>query len=104
MEAVGGPSLLASNLLVPVLALGSYYLGIYIRKRVFPGNSSLSLRDQFLLGIPLSLAVLAAMGPLIVKTMTDFTVFATFGLIIEQGMVVNETATQKLKELGVGSD
>ncbi len=103
MNVVGPPSILLSNLTVAMLALAAYYLGVFIRKRAFPGPSSLSFRDQALLGIPFALAVVAAMGPVILKTMTDFTVLATFGVIIEQGMLLNETATERLRDLGTGN-
>lgn len=87
------------GLLVILLAFAAYYLGIFIRKRVFPGRRSLSLRKQLLLGIPVSLIVVPAMVPIIEKTSNSASVLITLGLIMEQGMVLNEIATRRLKAL-----
>src|ERR1700704_4969989 len=96
------PNYTINSLLILALPFGCYYLGIFIRKRVFPGRDSLSLGSQFLLGIPVSLIVVPSMIPVIQRTMTDYAVLVTLGLIVEQGMILNETATKRLKAL-VGS-
>ena len=84
---------------VPWLA---YYLGIFIRKRVFPGPNSPSLVDQFLLGIPICLLVVSPLVYIII-TLKDAILSSTdgvpaylfiIGAIMTEGMVLHETATK----------
>lgn len=84
---------------VPWLA---YYLGIFIRKRVFPGPDSPSLVDQFLLGIPICLVVVSPLLHVLkdaILSSTDGVPAYLFmiGVIMEHGMVLHETATKRIK-------
>ena len=90
------PNYIANNILIVVLAFGSYYLGIFIRKKAMPGPNSPPLKYQFLLGIPVSLLVVSAFIPIIRATLTDWALLFTLGLIMEQGMLLNETLTKKI--------
>lgn len=90
------PNYIANNILIFVLSFGSYYLGIFIRKKAMPGSNSPPLKYQFLLGIPVSLLVVSAFIPIIRATLTDWVLLFTLGLIMEQGMLLNETLTKKI--------
>ena len=94
-DIVSPPNYLFDTVLIVALAWGSYYLGIYIRKRVF--ETGPPLKDQFLLGIPVSLFTLAPLLPILEKTMSSWSVLATFALIIEHGMVVHEVAVSRVQ-------
>lgn len=77
-----------------------YFLGIFIRKKVLPGRDSPPLTHQFLLGIPVSLVVVSPMLPVLSATYSDVSaLLVTLGILIEHGMLVNETATIHLKNL-----
>ena len=101
------PDYSLNNFLIVAIAFFFYYLGIYIRDKTLPAAKRLPLRKQMLLGIPVCLATLSSMMPIIQRTMTDFSVLVTIGLIIEQGMVVNETGTRliqdEIRKVGNGS-
>ena len=95
-EAVG------QNLLVWVVPWLAYYLGIFIRKRVFPGQDSPPLLDQFLLGIPICLVVvsplLAVLEGAILSSSDGVPAYLfTIGVIMEHGMVLHETASRRIK-------
>ena len=95
------PNYLLTNLIAASIPFGAYYLGILIRKVVWPGEGSPPLYHQCLLGIPVSLVVVSPMLPVLSKTYADLpALLVTLGVIIEHGMLVNETATQQLKKLG----
>jgi len=80
-----------------------YYLGIIIRKVVLPGASSPPLSHQFLLGIPVSLVVVSPLLPVVAAAYSDVpALLLTLGIVIEHGMLVNETATTHLKKLTSG--
>ncbi len=85
--------------LLGIVPFFAYYLGVYIRKTVFPGTDSLTLKKQFLVAIPLSIAVVA---PLILTLGTALTdaqsvsgYLVTIGIIIEHGMFMNEAVAKR---------
>ena len=92
-----------NNVLVVLVAFVPYFLGIVIRKKAMPGPNSPPLGKQLLLGVPVSLVVLPPMIPVLAKTMADWSILATCGLIMEQGMILNETATAQLTRLASGA-
>lgn len=92
------PNLMVFNFIIGLVPFICYFLGIVIRKVAFPGNKSSPLSHQFLLGIPVSLVVVFPLLPIINKAVSDLPAFlVTMGIIIEHGMLVNETATYHLK-------
>ena len=103
--AVPEPSIwvtVGQNLLVWVVPWIAYYLGIFIRKRVFPGKDSPSLVDQFLLGIPICLIVvsplLLVLKGAILSSIDGVPAYLfMIGVIMEHGMVLHETATKRIK-------
>jgi hypothetical protein len=81
-----------------------YYIGIVIRKVALPGKASLPLGHQLLLGIPVSLVVVSPLLPVIAATYSNVpALLVTLGIVIEHGMLVNETATTHLKKLTSGT-
>lgn len=95
------PNYFASNILALVVPFLCYYFGILIRKMAIPGKESPSLKDQFLLGVPVSLIVVSPMLPVIATAYSNPpAVLVMLGIIMEHGMLVNETATLHLKKLG----
>ena len=88
------------NVVAIVLPFLFYYLGIVIRKIALPGKDSPPLSHQFLLGIPVSLVIVSPILPVLAKTYSDIpALLVTLGLIVENGMVVNEAAVNQLKKL-----
>lgn len=88
-----------SNSIIFLLPFFCYYLGIFIRNVVCPGINCPPILHQFLLGIPLSLIVVCPLLPVIKSSYGNFAALGiTFGVIIEHGMVVTETATKRLKK------
>jgi fructose-specific phosphotransferase system IIC component len=83
------PNYSAINILAVMVPFLCYYFGIIVRKKVLSGKDSPPLSHQFLLGVPVSLVVVSPMLPVMI----------TLGIIIEHGMLVNETATVHLKKL-----
>jgi len=86
------------------LAFTAYFIGIVIRKYTIPGKNSLPLSKQFLLGIPASLLVVSPLLSVLNVALSEVnpnpqSVLVTLGIIIEHGMLVNETITKKLDEL-----
>jgi hypothetical protein len=72
-----------------------------IRKVAWPGDKSPPFSHQFLLGIPVSLVVVSPMIPVLSRTVSDVpALLITLGIVIEHGMILNETATTQLKKLG----
>ena len=85
------------------LSFGAYYLGIVIRKVVLPGPNAPSLPKQLLLGIPVSLVVVSVLSVVLESAVQNTTtnasaILATLGLIVEHGMILNETVAKQLKE------
>lgn len=94
------PNYLITNLFLIGIPFACYYLGIIVRKVALPGKESPPITHQFLLGIPVSLIVVSPMLPIISSSISDTpALLVTFGIIIEHGMLVNETATVHLKKL-----
>ena len=87
-----------------LLAFGAYYVGIIIRKIALPGKDSPTLGKQLLLGLPVSLVVVT---PLLIilnaavhgSVSNQISALATLGIIMEHGMVLNETLSKHLQTL-----
>lgn len=100
------PNYWSINALAVAVPFICYYLGIIIRKLVVPGVNSPPLSHQLLLGVPVSLVVVSPMLPVLSAAYTGISatfsgasgVLVTLGIIIEHGMLVNESATSRLKE------
>ena len=93
------PDYFMDNLLVILLPFSVYFLGIVIRRVALPGKDAPPLRSQFLLGIPVSLVVVSPMLPVFNSAMADVTaLLITLGVIMEHGMILNETITKHLQE------
>jgi hypothetical protein len=96
------PNYSLTNILI-LLPYGAYYLGVLIRRYALPGDSKASLGCQLLLGIPVSLVVVS---PLLMTVMPNISnvpgYLLAMGLIMEQGMVLNETVVSHLKDLVKG--
>ena len=87
-----------------VLAFGAYYLGIVIRKKILPGPDSLPLGKQMLLGIPVSLVVVPPLLAILAAVSGDSTsnqlsTLSTIGIIMEHGMLLNETFSTHLQSI-----
>ncbi len=88
------------NILTGAVPFFCYYLGIVIRKVVIPGPNSPPLLHQFLIGIPVSLAIVCPFLPILKSSYGNFAALGvTLAVIIEHGMIVNETATYRLQML-----
>ncbi|SRR5258706_1728859 len=99
------PNYSVTNVLAIVIPFLCYYFGIFVRKKVLPGKESPPLSHQFLLGVPVSLVVVSPLLPVLAAVYSNTAaLFVTLGVIIEHGMLVNETATVHLKKLGKSSD
>lgn len=95
------PNYFNSNILTLAIPFLCYYFGIVVRKIAIPGKESPSLKDQFLLGVPVSLIVVSPMLPVIATAYSNPpAILVMLGIIIEHGMLLNETATLHLKKLG----
>src|SRR5690348_3082557 len=95
------PNYLLFNILGFAVPFGCYYLGIVIRKIVLPGRNSPPLTHQLLLGVPVSLVVVSPLLPVVAAAYSNVpALLVTLGVVIEHGMLVNETATAHLKKLG----
>lgn len=93
------------NLAVWAVPFVAYFLGIFIRKHVFPGQDSPPLLKQLLLGIPVCLVVVSPLISAIQESFSSHvpTYLFTVGIIMEHGMIAHETAakhiTDKLAEV-----
>lgn len=90
---IGGVYHIVATWFVPYLC---YYLGIFIRKQVYPLHSDLSLTSLFLLAIPICLVIMTPAISLIQDCLNSNWVSYMFilGIIMEHGMVVHERATK----------
>ncbi|MCP3926985.1 MAG: hypothetical protein GY714_30880 [Desulfobacterales bacterium] len=89
------------NIAIGTIPFLCYFAGICIRKVVLPGPDSPPLSHQLLIGIPMSLAIVCPFIPILKSSLGDFSALGiTLGVIIEHGMLINETATNRLKKLG----
>jgi|SRR5215211_1840456 len=87
------------NLLLLLLPFGAYYIGIVIRYKL-GDNSSSSLGNQFLLGVPASLVVVSPLLVTVIPNISSAPAYIlTLGIVMEHGMVVNETVMSRLKDL-----
>lgn len=86
------------NIGVPFLA---YFVGIVIRKVALPGKDSPPLSKQLLLGIPISLVIVAPSLAILKNTITTDlgTYLLTVGVIMEHGMIVTETAMKHIENM-----
>lgn len=90
------PNYLLTNILL-VLPFGAYYVGILIRYKLW-GNPTSSLGNQFLLGIPASLVVVSPLLVTVIPNLSNVPAYIlTLGIVMEHGMVVNETVMSRLK-------
>jgi hypothetical protein len=86
------------------VGFSAYYIGVIIRKIALPGKDSPTLVNQLLLGIPVSLVVvtplLGVLGAAFRGTESaQFAALTTLGIIMEHGMLLNETLTKHLKKI-----
>jgi len=96
------PNYTSINVLALVLPFGAYYVGILIRYRLW-SNPAASLGDQLLLGIPVSLVVVSTLLLTVFPTASTVPSYLlSLGIVIEQGMVLNETAVSQLRNLATG--
>jgi hypothetical protein len=95
------PNFVVQNILLWVVPYLAYFLGIFIRKIVLPGANSPILSHQFLLGIPVGLVIVSPFLTFLRSAMSSDVPIYLFniGIIIEHGMLVQETATNHLKKL-----
>jgi len=100
---LGGADNNLSDMLIKTVQVGvpfaAYFVGIIVRKIALPGPNSPKLPRQLLLGVPFSLGIVS---PILVVFSTEIgnlpACLVTVGLIMEQGMLVNETATKFIDE------
>ena len=91
------PNYSLTNILI-LLPFGAYYLGILIRRYAFPDDFTSTLGRQFLLGLPMSIAVVVPLCMTVIPSITSVLGYVSMiGLVIEQGMVLNETVISRLK-------
>ena len=79
----------------------AFFLGIVIRKEVFPGPNSPPLPKQLLMGIPVSLIVVSSLITGVYDGIGEHVpayVF-TLGVVMEHGMLVSETLAKQLEKL-----
>lgn len=95
------PNLLWQNVAVWILPFVAYFVGICIRKIALPGQNSPPLPHQLLLGVPVALVLISPLLTLMRSSMSaDVTVYLfNLGIIIEHGMLVQETATNQVRKL-----
>lgn len=92
-----------------LVGFGAYYIGIIIRKIALPSNDSPTLINQLLLGIPVSLVVVTPLLAVLAAAFsgaesTQFAALTTVGIIMEHGMLLNETLTKHLKKIVDNAD
>jgi len=93
------PNYTVANIMLLVLPFGAYYVGILIRRYALPGESTSTLICQFLLGIPMSIAVVTAiLATVKPNTANALGYLSTLGIIMEHGMVLNEAVISRLKD------
>jgi hypothetical protein len=90
--------------LVCTFSFCSYYAGILIRFYGLPGPNPLPLRRQLLLGIPISVGVITPLLTILGTALSDsnpnpVSVLGVLGIIMEHGLVLNETFAQRLQKL-----
>ena len=94
------PTFSWQNLFFVGVPFAAYFLGIVIRKVVLPSDRSPSLIRQCLLGLPVSLVVVSPFLLVVNATTGNLPGFLiTIGVVMEHGMLVNETATSHLERI-----
>ena len=95
MNISEGEPFLIQILLLCILPFAAYYLGVFIRKRVFPSENSPPLG----LAIPLSILVisplLVTIGPALNSANSVVGYMVTIGVIIEHGIFMNEAVAER---------
>jgi hypothetical protein len=79
----------------------AYFVGIIIRKVVLPAADSPPLGHQCLLGVPISLVIVSPSLKILhnaINSDVGAYLFA-IGIIMEHGMIVQETASKHLRNL-----
>jgi hypothetical protein len=93
------PNYFWANLFLGVVPFVAYYCGIFIRKIAMPPRGRTSLAHQCLLGIPISLLIVSPFLPILNATVSSVPGYLlTIGIIMEHGMLVNETATYHIRK------
>ena len=77
----------------------AYFVGITIRRVVLPGKNSPPLTHQLILGIPVALVIVTPFAFVLEATRDLGTYVVTLGIAMEHGMIVTETAVQRLGSL-----
>jgi hypothetical protein len=100
---MGGVDSNFSDVLIKTLQVGvpfgAYFVGIIVRRIALPGRNSPKLPRQLLLGVPFSLAVVSPILTVFFGEIGNLPAcLVTVRLIMEQGMLVNETATKFINE------
>jgi hypothetical protein len=92
------PSFIPQILLVWAIPFVAYFTGIFIRKVALPGKDSPPLKRQVLLGIPVALIGVSPMITILHEALSNNinAYLVTLGIIIEHGMLVQETITKHL--------
>ncbi|WP_431689357.1 hypothetical protein [Hahella sp. NBU794] len=84
-----------------VIPFAAYFLGVYIRKTVFPSPQSPVMKHQFLVAIPLSVMVIAPLIATLGQAISDAESMSayliTIGVIIEHGLFMNEAVCERFK-------
>ena len=95
------PNFFWQNITVWVVPFIAYFVGICIRKIAIRGPNSPPLRHQLLLGIPVALVIVSPILTIMRSGMSvDVTVYLfNLGIVVEHGMLVQETATTHLTRL-----
>jgi len=95
------PNYFLVNAVIIALPFTAYYLGIFIRRFAMPGPATpkSTLACQCLLGIPVSLVVVSPFVPILSATASNVPGYLlTLGVIMEHGMVLNETVVSHLQD------
>ena len=94
------PNLVLNSLVTLGLPFLAYFLGIIIRKVALPGKDSPPLKHQLMLGVPMSMIIVgpsvAAVGNAVRSDVGAF--LFIMGVLMEHGMLVQETVTRELQE------
>jgi len=100
-ELPGEANFTLINVAVWGLPFLAFFLGIVIKKEVFPGPNSPPLTKQLLMGIPVSLIVVSSLIAGIYEGIREhFPAFIfTLGVLMEHGMLVSETLARQLEKL-----
>lgn len=85
------------GLAIPFLA---YFVGILIRCKVFSSKDAPPMSHQMLLGIPFSLTTVTIfLGGVQPDFTNHLSYLATIGFIMQQGLVMHEAASKRLKQV-----